>query len=146
MRLGERESLSKSKGMISVRVDIKVRYQETDQMSVVYHANYFTWFEVARIELLNRMDCPYRELEHEGYLLPVLDCEAKFLKPAHFDDQLIVRAAISGVPSARIKISYEVHRDDDLLCTGSTTHAFIDKTGKLTRPPQRFVSKVKLNT
>lgn len=120
-------------------VDIRVRYQETDQMGVVYHANYFTWFEAARIELLDLMDCPYRELEKEGYLLPVLHCEAKFIKPAHFDDRLFVRAFIKELPLARIKIFYEVFRTEEQLCTGNTAHAFVDQHGKLVRPPVSFL-------
>ena len=129
--------------MISADVNIRVRYQETDQMGVVYHANYFSWFEAARIELLDRIDCPYYELEKKGYFLPVLHCEAKFIKPAHFDDRLVVSVSIHELPSARIKIYYEVYRDKDLLCTGMTTHAFIDKTGKLTRPPVAFLEETR---
>ena len=128
--------------MILAEIDIRVRDQETDQMSVVYHANYFTWFEAARIELLDRMGCPYRELEKEGFFLPVLHCEAKFIKPAHFDDRLIVRVFINEPPAARIKINYEVYRSEELLCTGNSTHAFIDKRGKLVRPPVSFSGSV----
>jgi acyl-CoA thioester hydrolase len=128
--------------MILAEIDIRVRYQETDQMSVVYHANYFTWFEAARIELLDRMGCPYRKLEKEGFFLPVLHCEAKFIKPAHFDDRLIVRVFINEPPAARIKINYEVYRSEKLLCTGNSTHAFIDKRGKLVRPPVSFSRSV----
>ena len=68
--------------MLSASVDIRVRYKETDQMGVVYHANYFTWFEIARIELLDQMGCPYLDLEKKGYLLPVLTCSASFQSPA----------------------------------------------------------------
>jgi len=129
--------------MISAEVGIRVRYQETDQMGVVYHGNYFTWFEAARIELLDQLDCPYRELEKNNFLLPVLHCEAKFIKPAHFDDRLIVQVSIEQLPSAKIKIFYQVFRDHELLCTGNTTHAFIDRSGKLTRPPATFVDQIK---
>jgi len=129
--------------MISADVKVRVRYQETDQMGVVYHGNYFTWFEVARIELLDQMNCPYRSLEKEGFLLPVLHCEAKFLKPAHFDDRLLVKVFIPEIPNVKIKIFYEVHRVDEIICKGQTTHAFIDKRGKLTRPPKRFLKHAK---
>ncbi len=129
--------------MISADVDIRVRYQETDQMGVVYHANYFTWFEVARIELLDRMDCSYKALEKEGFLLPVLECNAKFLRPAKFDDRLVVRVSINEPPSARIKISYEVFRCDNLLCRGSSAHAFTDNFGKIVRPPSNFLESAR---
>ena len=128
--------------MISAELDIRVRYQETDQMKVVYHANYFTWFEAARIELLDRIDCPYKLLEEEGYLLPVLKCKAKFIKPAHFDDRLVVRVSILNAPTIRVQIFYEIYRRKELLCMGNTTHAFIDMNGKLTRPPVRFLESI----
>lgn len=131
--------------MISAETLIRVRYQETDQMKVVYHANYFTWFEVARIELLDRMGCSYRDLERDGYLLPVLHCEAKFMMPAHFDDELTIRVLIKERPVIRIKIFYEVYRLEELLCLGSTTHAFINQQGKCIRPPQNFLKKAKMS-
>ena len=141
--LGEHLCLGISKLMINEDVDIRVRYQETDQMGIVYHANYFTWFETARIELLDRISCPYRDLEHAGFLLPVLTCEAKFIKPAHFDDRLCVRVSIKEFPIARIKIHYEVYRKKEKLCTGSTTHAFVNENGKLVRPPAIFLESTK---
>ena len=125
--------------MISANLGIRVRYQETDQMGVVYHANYFTWFEAARIELLDRMNCPYKELEKLGYLLPVLKCEARFIKPAQFDDRLVVQVSINDAPTARIWICYQVLREDELLCTGNTTHAFVNRSGKVIRPPELFL-------
>ena len=129
--------------MISAEVGIRVRYQETDQMGVVYHGNYFTWFEAARIELLDQLGCPYRELEKNGYLLPVLHCEANFKKPAHFDDRLTIEVRIKQPPTAKVKIDYQVFRDGDLLCSGNSTHAFIDKKGKLIRPPAAFLQKTR---
>jgi acyl-CoA thioester hydrolase len=129
--------------MISAEVGIRVRYQETDQMGVVYHGNYFTWFEAARIELLDQLGCPYRELEKSGYLLPVLHCEAKFKSPAHFDDRLTVLVRIKEPPTAKVKIEYQVFRSGELLCSGNSTHAFIDPKGKLIRPPAAFLEKTK---
>ena len=135
--------LGNGERMITAEVGIRVRYQETDQMGVVYHANYFTWFESARIELLDQMKCPYIELEKMGFLFPVLQCEAKFIKPAKFDDRLVVRVTINKVPAARITISYEVFHDEVLLCTGQTIHAFVDRSGRLVRPPSDFLDRVK---
>jgi acyl-CoA thioester hydrolase len=137
------DDFRESAKMISAEVGIRVRYQETDQMGVVYHGNYFTWFEAARIELLDQLGCPYRELEKSGYLLPVLHCEAKFKKPAHFDDRLTIKVLIQEPPTAKVKIDYQVFREDVLLCTGNSTHAFIDKKGKLTRPPAAFLEKTR---
>jgi len=137
------EDFRESGKMISAEVGIRVRYQETDQMGVVYHGNYFTWFEVARIELLDQLGCPYRELEKNGYLLPVLHCEAKFKKPARFDDRLTIEVRIKEPPTAKIRINYQVIRGEELLCTGNSTHAFMDNKGKLTRPPAAFLEKTR---
>ena len=137
------DDFRESAKMISAEVGIRVRYQETDQMGVVYHGNYFTWFEAARIELLDQLGCPYRELEKNGYLLPVLHCEANFKKPAHFDDRLTIEVRIKEPPTAKVKIDYQVFRDGDLLCSGNSTHAFIDKKGKLIRPPAAFWEKTR---
>ena len=95
--------------------------------------------------MLDRINCPYRDLENAGFFLPVLDCEAKFIKPAHFDDRLSIRVSIKELPVARIKIHYEVYRNEERLCIGSTTHAFINKIGKLVRPPEIFLEKTKRN-
>ncbi len=129
--------------MLSATTEIRVRYAETDKMGVVYHANYFAWFEAARIKLLDDLELPYRDLERRGYLLPVLECEAKFLAPAHFDDRLAVTVSIADLPVARIEARYEVKRDDDLLATGRTLHAFVSPEGKILRPPEDFSEKAR---
>jgi acyl-CoA thioester hydrolase len=127
--------------MIKSDIDIRVRYEETDKMGVVYHAKYFTWFEVARIELLDHIGCTYKKLEEKGYFLPVLQCQANYHMPAHFDDRLKVHVVISRKPVARIEISYRVYREENLLATAQTTHAFIDQAGKLVRPPKSFLER-----
>ncbi len=125
--------------MLSSSTEIRVRYEETDQMGVVYHAKYFTWFEVARIQLLDEIGIPYKELEREGYFLPVLSCSAIFKHPAQFDDRLIIKLKIYLSSLLRLKISYKVLRKDLMIATGSTEHAFISKEGKVIRPPASFI-------
>ena len=126
--------------MLSSSTEIRVRYEETDQMGVVYHAKYFNWFEVARIQLLDEIGIPYKELEKEGYFLPVLSCSAIFKHPAHFDDRLIIMLEISLASLLRLKVAYEVWRKDLMIATGTTEHAFISKDGKVIRPPASFVT------
>ncbi len=126
--------------MLSSSTKIRVRYEETDQMGVVYHAKYFNWFEVARIQLLDEIGIPYKELEKEGYFLPVLSCSAIFKHPAHFDDRLIIMLEISLASLLRLKVAYEVWRKDLMIATGTTEHAFISKDGKVIRPPASFVT------
>ena len=129
--------------MLTASREIRVRYAETDKMGVVYHANYFVWFESARIFLLDEIGLPYRELEESGYLLPVLECTAKFLRPAHFDDRLEVTVSIADLPVARIEATYEVRRGSELLATGRTLHAFVSPGGKILRPPEEFTQKAR---
>ena len=129
--------------MLYASVEVRVRYEETDKMGIVYHANYFTWFEVARIELLDAMGCPYLSLEEDGLFLPVLSCKADFHSPAHFDDRLRVVVKIKDSPLVRIRADYEVFREEQLLATGETTHAFLSTEGKVVRPPEKFMEKAR---
>jgi acyl-CoA thioester hydrolase len=125
--------------MIHSEIEIRVRYAETDKMGIAYHGNYFTWFEVARVSMLDELGIPYRDLEAEGFLLPVLECRAKFLRSAFFDDILTVKTFIEEPPLARIQVRYEVVRGEELLCKGETVHGFVTIEGAITRPPESFI-------
>jgi acyl-CoA thioester hydrolase len=121
--------------VIQSRVKVTVRYAETDMMGIVYHANYLPWFEVGRTTLLKEIGVPYRKLEEEGFRLPVLEVSAKYIRPAVYDDTLEIVTTLRERPLLRIFLEYEVRRDDELLATGSTMHAFVDRDGKPVRPP-----------
>lgn len=121
--------------MIISRAQVVVRYAETDMMGVVYHANYLPWFEVGRTTLLKEMGLSYRQLETDGYRLPVLEVSAKFSRPAVYDDMLTIVTTLREKPLLRIRLEYEVWRGEELLATGFTVHAFIDREGKPVRPP-----------
>ncbi|MEN9636962.1 MAG: hypothetical protein RL077_5366 [Verrucomicrobiota bacterium] len=121
--------------MIISRAQVVVRYAETDMMGVVYHANYLPWFEVGRTTLLKEMGLSYRQLETDGYRLPVLEVSAKFSRPAVYDDTLTIVTTLREKPLLRIRLEYEVWRGEELLATGFTVHAFIDREGKPVRPP-----------
>jgi acyl-CoA thioester hydrolase len=124
--------------MLRASVDIRVRYKETDKMGVVYHSNYFTWFEIARIALLDDLGCPYADLEKDGFFLPVLSCDATFHQPAFFDDRLTVDVRIEKVPTVRIEALYEIRKKGELITSGSTNHAFVSQKGGVVRPPAKF--------
>ena len=128
--------------MICARAQITVRYAETDMMGIVYHANYLPWFEVARTQLLREQGFPYRQLETDGYRLPVLEVAAKYRRPALYDDTLTIVATLREKPLLRIRIDYEVFRGDELLATGQSAHAFCDLAGRPTRPPAAFVARM----
>jgi acyl-CoA thioester hydrolase len=121
--------------MIRSRVSVTVRYAETDMMGIVYHANYLPWFEVGRTTLLKELGIPYRKLEEDGFRLPVLEVNAKYLRPAVYDDTLEIVTVLREKPLLRIRLEYEVKRGAELLATGSSIHAFVDREGKPVRPP-----------
>jgi acyl-CoA thioester hydrolase len=125
--------------MIESRAQVTVRYAETDMMGVVYHGSYLPWFEIGRTTLLKEMGLSYRKLEDEGYRLPVLEVSAKYARPAVYDDTLTIVTRLREKPLLRIRLDYEVRRGDELLATGYTVHAFIDREGKPVRPPAKAV-------
>jgi acyl-CoA thioester hydrolase len=118
---------------------VRVRYADTDQMGVVYHANYFVWFEVGRTDLLRAAGWTYREMEAEGLSLPVIEAHCDYKQPARYDDELDVRTTGALMSPVRVAFSYEVVRpaDGELLAIGRTVHATIDRTGRLCRLPDR---------
>ena len=128
--------------MIAARAQVTVRYAETDMMGIVYHANYLPWFEVARTQLLREQGFPYRQLEADGFRIPVLEVSAQYRRPALYDDTLTIIATIREKPLLRIRIDYEVFRSDELLATGQSAHAFCDLHGRPTRPPAAFVARM----
>ncbi len=128
--------------MIQSRASVTVRYAETDMMGIVYHANYLPWFEVARTQLLREQGFPYRQLEADGYRIPVLEVAAKFIRPAVYDDNLTIVVTMREKPLLRIRLEYEVFRGEELLASGHSAHAFCDLNGRPTRPPPAFVAKM----
>lgn len=128
--------------MIETTARVRVRFSETDAMGVVYHANYFPWFEIARTQLLAEVGLPYRELQDAGYLLPVLEAQVAYRSSARYDDEIEIRATMKEFPRARIRIDYEVRCGNALLTTGHTVHAFMSREGVAMRPPNFFLEKL----
>lgn len=118
---------------------VRVRYAETDKMGVVYYANYFVWFEVARADLLRSLGWSYREMEHEGIALPVIEAHCVYHRPARYDDELDVRAVGRLLSPVRMEFTYEVHlkRESVVAATGRTVHAALDTNGRPCRLPDR---------
>jgi acyl-CoA thioester hydrolase len=128
--------------MIKHTTQIRVRYADTDQMKVVYHGKYLEYFEVGRAALIRSLGLPYSELETRGILLPVIEAFAKYRKPARYDDLLSIEAIVSELPTATLKIDYQVFRnhEKESLAEGYTIHSFLNvATGKPTRPPLYFM-------
>lgn len=124
-------------------VSIRVRYAETDQMGIAHHAEYFAWFEVGRTELLREHGLPYRDLEKRGVRFPVIGAEARFLRPAYYDDVLEVRTAVASLTGARIAFAYEIYRDGTgPIATARTEHAAVDAQGRPRRLPADVRSRL----
>lgn len=128
--------------MLDFSTELRVRYAETDRMDVVYHSNYFVWFETARIHLLDHINLPYKDLEAQGLFIPVLEAHAEYKSPARFDDILAIHLHLAEFPRARFKFHYEVKREGEVLATGHTIHAFMDATGKALKPPKLFLESL----
>lgn len=108
---------------------IRTRYEETDQMGVIYHANYFTWFEIGRTEFFRQLKMNYRELEEENILLPVIDVGCKYIQSAKYDDEIIIKTRLINLKGVKLEFKYEIIRkvDNVLLAKGYTKHAFVNK-------------------
>ena len=118
---------------------VRVRYAETDQMQVVYHANYFIWFEVARTDLLRTLGWSYREMELSGVSLPVIEAHCEYARPARYDDEIEIRTTGRLLSPVRMEFNYEVRLTTDatVAATGRTTHASVDQSGRPCRMPER---------
>lgn len=117
----------------------RICYADTDQMGVVYYANYFMLFERARTELLRLNGLSYKEIEEQGFMLPVLDAHAKYHRPARYDDLLDVTARVVDFDGLKLKTACEVKRDGVLLVDGDVTLVFLNaKTGRPSRPPENI--------
>ena len=123
---------------------IRVRYGETDQMGVVYHANYAVYFEVGRTEWLREFGLSYSAMEAEGLMLPVISLSIKYKNSARYDDVIKVKTTLKKQPTASIEFDYELRNEsDELLATGNTILAFIDaKRGRPTRCPKYLLDKL----
>lgn len=117
-------------------IEVRVRYQETDAQGRVHHANYITYFELARTEMLRASGFNYKRMEEEGLLLVVRDVECRYHLPAEFDDLLHVSVRTIKAKGARIELAYEIRRDDDLVVEGKTLLACITREGKPTKIPE----------
>ena len=120
--------------MFITETHIRVRYAETDQMNVVYYGNYAQYFEVARAESIRNLGFTYKEMEAAGVIMPVVEMQTKFLRPAHYDDLLTIKTILKELPADhRILFEHEVfNQDKKLLTLGKVTLYFV-KMGSFER-------------
>lgn len=120
--------------------DIRVRYQETYNMGVVYYANYLVWFEVARTEYLRSMGLVYRYLEEKGYYLMVASISCQYKSPAKYDDVVKAETWIAEMKNSSLKFGYKLSVDGRLVATGDSVHVFTNSKGKPVRMPEEIKS------
>ncbi|MCI0569890.1 MAG: acyl-CoA thioesterase [Myxococcaceae bacterium] len=127
-----------------VEARLRVIYGDTDQMGVVYYANYLRYFEFARSELFRAHGGSYRELERDGLLLPVVEAHVEYKASARYDDMLVIRTEVREVKRASLTFGYQLFREgeDRLLATGYTVHACIGRDGRPTRLPEAVVQRL----
>ena len=118
------------------RSPVRVRYAETDQMGVVYYANYFVWFEIGRTDLLRTLGSTYRQLEAEGLSLPVIEAACQYAAPCLYDEELVVVTEGRLLSPIRVAFSYAVERADGAVAArGRTEHAALGRDGRPRRLP-----------
>ena len=119
---------------------LRVRYAETDQMSVVYHSNYLIWFEVGRVELLRQLGFSYLEMEQDGLNLPVVEVRCRYKHPARYDDEITIRTWIAQMRSSLLRFEYELVRKSDgrLLAEGESVHVVVGRDLKRTHLTEKY--------
>jgi len=121
-------------------IEYRVPYADTDQMGVVYYANYLEYFERVRNELLRDTDASYKMMEAQGVMLPVIEAVCRYKKSAVYDDLLEISAWVDGVKGPKVKICCEVRKDGTLLTEGHTVHACVNtKNMRPVRPPANII-------
>jgi acyl-CoA thioester hydrolase len=123
-------------------VRVRVRYAETDQMGVVYHANHFIWFEVGRVELLRQLGFSYRDMEqNDQCFIAVVDARCRYKAPARYDDEILVRTHLKNARESLVHFGYELVRASDgvLLAEGETTHIVTDAEMKVRSIPEKYM-------
>jgi len=119
------------------QTNYRVIYADTDNMGIVYHANYLKWFEVGRTEMFRAYGLTYKAIESRGFYLPVAEAYCKYLSSAEYDDVITIETSVDTSMRAGMKFDYRIFRaeDGENLVNGFTKHAFVNTEGRIVRPP-----------
>jgi acyl-CoA thioester hydrolase len=136
---------------MSVTTELRVRYAETDQMGVVYYANYLVWFEIGRVEVLRSLGFSYRQLEQEhGCILPVIEATCRYRASARYDDQILIESRPALLRGPIIKFAYKIFRkptpeenERKLLAEGETTHVVCDRAMNKKSLPEKYATALR---
>ncbi len=131
--------------MLSHKTKYRVIYGDTDRMGVVYHANYLRWFEMGRTELFRHLGLAYKDIEEKGILLPVSEAFCKYIRPAKYDDILVIETCFDQSVRGGMKFNYTITKESDgtVLVKGHTKHACITPEGKVVRRPEFLTDLIK---
>jgi len=123
----------------------RVIYGDTDQMGVVYYANYLKWFEIGRTEFLRQTGAPYTSIEQQGLRFPVTEASCRYYRPSRYDDMITIETALSSLGRATLTFSYRILRKEDgvLIASGWTRHACVDEKGEVTKIPPNLEAALK---
>jgi acyl-CoA thioester hydrolase len=124
--------------MTATRVELRVIYGDTDQMGIVYYANYLRFFEAGRGALLRERGRSYKDIEALGFQMPVMEAHVKYVRPARYDDLIVVATRIDAVRGASVRFVYDISRGDEAIAEGTTEHACVGPSGRPTRIPQEL--------
>jgi acyl-CoA thioester hydrolase len=125
----------------SADTTIRVRYAETDQMGVVYYGNYFTWFEIGRVELCRQLGFEYKKMEIEDdSFLVVAESRCRYRRPARFDDLLTIRTRVTSAQTRIVRFSYEIIHEEsgEAIATGETSHVICNRAGQTKSLPEKY--------
>jgi len=127
------------------RTRIRVRYAETDQMGIVYYANFFIWFEIGRVELLRQLGFHYKQMEiDDNCHIPVVEANCRYKSPARYDDELLLETRVLAIRRSVLKFGYRLLRPENegttLLAEGETIHVTVDRSFRPVRLPQKYVA------
>lgn len=127
---------------------IRVIYGDTDQMNVVYYANYLRYFEAGRNEFFRERGGTYKEMEKSGFMLPVIEVGVRYKAAAKYDDVVVVKTSVDDVRRVSLRFTYELMRESDraVLTTGFTRHGCLDLSGKPSRLPEVVVKMLTLDS
>ncbi|MCH6544596.1 MAG: acyl-CoA thioesterase [Deltaproteobacteria bacterium] len=137
--------MSENKNSTSHRVSYRVIYGDTDQMGVSYYANYLKWFEMGRNDFMRKIGTPYISIEKSGLMFPVIEVSCRYHRPARYDDEVVIETSLTHLAPVSLTFSYRLLRecDDQLLATGWTKHACLDREGQITKMLPDVLDKMK---
>lgn len=131
--------------MFEYTTKVRVRYGETDQMGYMYYGNYAEFYEVGRVEMLRSLGMTYSGMEASGVMMPVLEMNCKYLKPALYDEEISIKVIMNKMPGVKIHFRYELYNPDgELINIGETSLVFVNmQTNRPCMAPQDFLDKLK---